>query len=527
MVVAIQAASVCTIVLGFSRARLAEAAEDPADVTRASVPALAGAWNVTGSLLVNRQGAPAVLLDGGQVLLCGGMFPRLAWLQPEIADCEIWNPVTAEWRTAGALTRPRAGHAAARLRDGQVLFVGGDGEGTAEVWELRSGRSRPTPKPTGMLLRPQALALQDGRVLVWSDELCHEIGSVGAQALLFDPVRGTWLPVSRPMADFCLRSAALLPDGSVAAAGNVDQGVATGSGGRPPRQRLRVARFFPAQDRWTMLADIDFDPARLLVVPDVDRRQWRVLSGAASGDQRIRVAYLFDLEGRLLRQEQLPAGLMAAQPRGLPGGGVLFQSGGDFILGVPATQMYRRLPPLPANAGGGTWAALPDGRLLLAGGWPLGQRGGRGIARVWDPAARGPPVVVTADQPPTASAPPPPEQVPNASWKLGTLVVTGGLVGGAVAASYLTRDHPFSRGLAITSSAASGTLLGGLAGAYSNGGGPIGAGFRLIGGLLLGGAIGGAVGTVSSRQPGAPRVATTAVALAPVLILAVIDARQR
>jgi hypothetical protein len=114
---------------------------------------------------------------------------------------------------------------------------------------------------------------------------------------------------------------------------------------------------------------------------------------------------------------------------------------------------------------------------------------------------------------------------------LGPLAVTTGLCGAAVAATYFTRDQPLSRGLSIASGAVGGTVTGAVVGyslATSGGGDGGGAilklGLGLFGGALLGAVGGTLVASHTSRDPGAPRVATTAISLSPIVIGAIVAA---
>jgi hypothetical protein len=170
-----------------------------------------------------RQGAEAVTLSDGRVLVVGGLP---SWgADVELASAEIYDPDSDSWSPAGMLSAPRQASRSSRSRtvarswpaseligtvveDGETFYPRSSATAAerfdpdAVVWSTAAG-----PDTEGS--RPAAVAMRDGRVLVVS----------GTTTAVYDPATATWtvtepLPGGRYDA-----SAVLLPDGSVLVAG--------------------------------------------------------------------------------------------------------------------------------------------------------------------------------------------------------------------------------------------------------------------------------------------------------------------
>jgi len=118
-----------------------------------------------GTLTMPRIGAAAVVLGDGLVLIAGGWSGRQT-----TASIEFYDPVTRESVEAGALSHARADIAAVTLRDGRVAFIGGyDGRAAladVDVFDPRTLRVTPGPALTRARAGVAAVQLSDGRVLV-------------------------------------------------------------------------------------------------------------------------------------------------------------------------------------------------------------------------------------------------------------------------------------------------------------------------------------------------------------------------
>jgi hypothetical protein len=195
-------------------------------------------WVPAGTMAHARSLATATVLRDDRVLVVGGYSSDPAGNAHGLATAEVWDPATRTFSPAGALARPRIGHAAALLNDGRVLIVGGEDEriGTgarlpAEVWDPATGTfdevgSMP-PLPSGIT----ATTLADGRVLIVGRETClvavktdgagrfPNCPGDSAAAFLWDP-SGTWDVGPNPQEPRDWHTATLLPDGRVFLAGN-------------------------------------------------------------------------------------------------------------------------------------------------------------------------------------------------------------------------------------------------------------------------------------------------------------------
>src|SRR5262245_46828970 len=191
------------------------------------------------SMVVERDGATAVLLPGGRVLIAGGaniageptnnveLFDQsgalFAAMPMHVArahhsatllksglvlvaggtttggvateTAEIYDPLADAWADAGSLPAPRSGHTATLLQDGQhILIAGGESDGAAlasmllytEGLGFSAAGSMSAPRKNHA-----AALLHDGRVLLAG-------GSDGAQPLassdVFDPADWTFGP---------------------------------------------------------------------------------------------------------------------------------------------------------------------------------------------------------------------------------------------------------------------------------------------------------------------------------------------
>lgn len=85
----------------------------------------------------------ATLLKHGHVLVTGGYVAASTQGIEMTAAAQLYDPTTETWSSTASMTTSRAGHAAALLKSGQVLIVGGGAETGPETAELyKAGPAR-------------------------------------------------------------------------------------------------------------------------------------------------------------------------------------------------------------------------------------------------------------------------------------------------------------------------------------------------------------------------------------------------
>ena len=124
-------------------------------------------------MAVGNEGAAAVLLGDGRVLVVGGQVRLRAEASDSSVKAELWDPTTGAWRKTESLNKPRGDFAAVPMRDGRALVTGGLNQDRPVVLEhvhLRSGTGARRWTKVGLLgtarTAPAAAVLPDGRVLV-------------------------------------------------------------------------------------------------------------------------------------------------------------------------------------------------------------------------------------------------------------------------------------------------------------------------------------------------------------------------
>jgi hypothetical protein len=297
-------------------------------VTQAALGAGAGSFSPTGSMGAARYAAVAAPLKDGRVLVAGGYYDD-AGGDHYLASAEVFNPATNSFSSAGIGTMgtARRGAVAAPLPDGRVLVAGGDyydgGDhylASAEVFNPATNAFSPVGDMGIARVRAVAAPLPDGRVLVAG-------GNDGTTRLssaeVFNPATNAFTPVNDMATDRARAAAAPLPDGRVLIAG--------GTSGAPLSS---AAVFDPATN--------SFSSAGL----------------GAMGTAR-----------------QAPAAAPLPDGRVLVSGGVYVEGPGGYLSSAevfdPATSSFSSagLGAMGTARTGAAAAPLPDGRVLVAGGF--------------------------------------------------------------------------------------------------------------------------------------------------------------
>jgi hypothetical protein len=362
-------------------------------------------WSPAGQIGQPRQGAGAVVLGDGRLLMIGGHDPRTG---QDTASTELYDPRTNTWSPAPPMLETRAYPSAVRLRDGRVLVLGGQDQAdhkSAELFDPATSTWARATSPTAPHANAPAVMLADGRVLFVGGNIYISPYDGGE---IYDPVADRWtLTAAMGAARGVSQSVAALRDGRVLVVGGFDAGAAE--------------IYDPRSDVWTPVAPPrdTRSGAGAATLPDgrvLVAGGWASTDGPTLGATARRTAEVFDAgtgawspTGDLNRpRDGAPMVTLAGGQPVYVGGWwatiVNRRLGEEFF--EPTTEIYdaatgRWTPAAPLVYGrtGHTATLLPDGTLLVAGGVANG-------------------VAVTAAErlvprPPAPPAPPPPTQPPT------------------------------------------------------------------------------------------------------------------
>ena len=401
------------------------AAPSPTSPTLAPVtPSPTGDWIGAGSLPTDWFDGPVVALPDGGALAIAGDSSAVA----------RWDPSTATWSKGTGLATPRWNFAAVALRDGRVLVVGGASDkqqAYSSAWVYDASTPSGSWSKVGLMgtarSEPAAALLQDGRVLVAGGAYFDKpSGGVTPDR----PAAAAMLAAYRPGADTGVRDQQ--PLGDIAPSHTVPT-LATAeifdpaTGPFSPTGSMRFARAGAAA---TTLAD-----GRVLLVSPGGELWVGFDVGVQQSERAASTPEAYDpATGRFSLAGSLPPidrAAIAAEGVEVPttdpwmtstGTLVALRDGGALLVGhdvswkheADVVRTFRFDGPAgawtqvgPAYAGvndwhAGTWrstpgidlsgsfaAALPDGRVLAAGGFEpdaaLGLKA-TAVARAFDPA---------------------------------------------------------------------------------------------------------------------------------------------
>lgn len=349
----------------------------------------------TGSLGTARSGHTATLLSDGRVLVVGGEDAD----RNMIASVELWDPATSAFTPGPALPQPRGGHTATLLADGRVLVVGG-------------GRANPIGAPSGQDVRRDALIfdpgsarwlpagetatprhfhtatlLDDGSVLVvggggdsftlgpiYGGPEQAPYAHAVATAERFDPETGAWSAVGSLAAPRFLHRATRLADGRV---------ILTGGGTDVDQQSYATTEIYDPNSR-TFSAGPTFLGADRFHHGAVALAGGQVLAvaGKKSNTAFLKDAELLDADARAWSSAgaietacTVPGLVALSSGKALLTGGNRCVSSGCFALDQatlfdPAGGgSWTPIAPLVVSRYWHTTTRLPDGRMLLVGGF--------------------------------------------------------------------------------------------------------------------------------------------------------------
>jgi hypothetical protein len=297
-------------------------------VPQAALGAGAGSFGPTGSMGTARYAAVAAPLKDGRVLVAGGYYDDGGG-DHYLASAEIFNPATSSFSSAGIspMSSPRRGAVAAPLPDGRVLVAGGS----------------------------------------YNDGVDHAL----ANAEVFNPATNAFTPVGDMGIARVRAAASPLPDGRVLVAGGNDGAT-----------RLSSAEVFnPATNAFTPVGDMETDRARAAAAPLPDGR---VLIAGGTNGAPLSSAAVFDPNtssfssaglGAMSTARQAPAAAPLPDGRVLLSGGVFEEGIGGYQATAevfnPATSSFSSagIGAMGTARTGAVAAPLPDGRVLVAGGY--------------------------------------------------------------------------------------------------------------------------------------------------------------
>ena len=289
-------------------------------------------WTATGNMITARADHTATLLPDGKVLVAGGNdFVGSNFVGFLPASAELYDPSSGSWTATGTMVTPRTGHTATLLPDGKVLVAGGaGGSGSDGGWATSAELYDPSGgswTATGTMVSPRqwhtATLLPDGKVLVaggWGGVL----GLPLASAELYDPSSGSWTATGNMITARADHTATLLPDGKVLVAGGDKQA-------SPTAMVVAAAELYdPSSGSWTA-------------------------TGSMGMARRGHTATLLP-DGKVL----------------VAGGSIISSATGALAaaeLYDPSSGSWTATGSMGSARGGHTATLLPDGKVLVAGGW--------------------------------------------------------------------------------------------------------------------------------------------------------------
>jgi N-acetylneuraminic acid mutarotase len=336
-----------------------------------------GVWSAGASLVTGRGEHTATLLRNGTILVAGGTDGR----GKALASAEVYNPKTNQWAPGGTMMATRLDFTATILANGKVLVVGGQDQpfpstslASAELYDPTTNSWLPAAPMSAGRARHSATGLPDGRVLVVGGQSFTLRGggifeNQPVSAEVFDPATNGWSPTS-PMSTYRLgQTATLLRDGRVLVAGGTD-GIAP----------VRSAEIYdPKQDRWTAAASMTTALAghTATLLPNGDVLVIGHVETDALGNLIIPLSSAEVYDPRVDRWSAV-AGMRSARDGDTA---TLLSSGTVLVVGDtrpgsraeiydPVRNTWSTVSG-PMDRSAHTATRLPDGRVLLIGGYRL------------------------------------------------------------------------------------------------------------------------------------------------------------
>jgi N-acetylneuraminic acid mutarotase len=325
--------------------------------------------------LVGLVGLIALVVVAGLAALTVGGFMRPS--TPDVTPLTRADYDASTWTELARMSTGRRDHTATLLADGQVLVVGGsttlNGDGTTSVerYDPATGIWAAVARTIAVHQAHTATLLPDGRVLVAGGADTITIrGSDTAAAEIFDPVTGRWTATSSMSEARPGHTATLLANGEVLVAGG--RGATTSA-----------ELYDPATGRWHATGEMLDGRANHTATLLLDGRVLVVGGGDASGE--LGTAELYDPGTGTWSPAAAPPADLIGRPltflghtaTRLPDGTVLITGGWHddngriedrAIVYDPARDTWTMVAALPEARGGHTATLLRDGTVLVVGG---------------------------------------------------------------------------------------------------------------------------------------------------------------
>jgi len=312
----------------------------------------------TGSMITGREGQSATLLGNGLVLITGG--------SQGLRSAELYDPATGTFRQTGVLSPSAEAGGATLLLDGRVLIIG-DRNPAAQLYDPEAGTFALTSSNLTQGWSHVATRLLNGRVLLAGGQSPDPYSDSLTAAELYNPATGRFSltgSMTRPQPG---ASGTLLRDGRVLLVGTSD-GKSTAelyglSGHFSPTGATLAAR--------TQQAAVLLQDGRVLVVGGMDPASRTALDSAEIYDP---VTGSFQLTGAMEVARIDPSATLLPDGRVLVSGGGWAGASGLSVstraeIYNPATGRFTYVPSSVVLAYLSSATLLPDGNVLIAGGW--------------------------------------------------------------------------------------------------------------------------------------------------------------
>lgn len=311
-----------------------------------------GSWSpaATNILSSPRSAATATLLASGKVAVMAGFNQATA-----LKTVDVYDPSTLAWSSATALNTARSFHTATLLDSGSVLVAGGDtasgggasavnsvelyspgGSSGGVIWSSAASLSIERKETTATLLPNGKVLVAGGRNLT---SVTGQPGDALDSAELYDSGANSWIATGSMNVKRFLHEATLLTNGKVLVAGGFDDTFAG-----------------------TLSADL-YDP---------DAETWT--STGAMGVARIRFTATLLPNGKVL-----VAG-------GIDPSDSTFTGFASAELYDPTTGVWAPTGSMTVKHWRHTATLLPNGKVLVAGGYSIGYTTAINTAELYDPA---------------------------------------------------------------------------------------------------------------------------------------------